>query len=149
MRIDIGVVLEGKVTGITNFGAFVTLPDGGTGMIHISEISTKYVKDIREFLEDGQQVKVKVINIDERGKVALSIKRVLEDEEKSKKDNGNSPPSEYIAPMGRRRAAPPDSFEDMMSRFKADSDEKISDLKKSTDAKRGGGFSRKNSGRYN
>lgn len=75
MQLAIGDVLEGKVTGITKFGAFVELEPGKTGMVHISEVSTDYVEDISQYLKKDQTVKVKVINITEEGKISLSIKR--------------------------------------------------------------------------
>lgn len=75
MQVEIGEILEGKVTGITKFGAFVELPEGKTGMVHISEVSNSYVEDINQFLKEGDVVKVKVININEEGKISLSIKK--------------------------------------------------------------------------
>lgn len=75
MQLAIGDVLEGKVTGITKFGAFVELPEGKTGMVHISEVSADYVEDISQYLKQDQIVKVKVINITEEGKISLSIKK--------------------------------------------------------------------------
>ena len=81
MALGAGEIVEGKVTGLTKFGAFVSLPEEKVGMIHISEVSTTYVKDIGEFLEKGQTVKVKVLNIDENGKISLSLKQVPENAE--------------------------------------------------------------------
>jgi len=78
MAVEVGNILEGKVTGITDFGAFVDLPDVGSGMVHISEIAPTYVNKITDFLEEGQTVKVKVISIGENGKIALSIKRAMD-----------------------------------------------------------------------
>ena len=75
MNLEVGTVLEGKVTGITKFGAFIALDEGKTGMVHISEITHTFVKDIRDHISDNQLVKVKVINIDKDGKVSLSIKK--------------------------------------------------------------------------
>lgn len=76
MELTVGDVLEGKVKSITNFGAFVALPDNKTGMVHISEIANAYVSDIRQHLTEGQDVKVMVIAIDPTGKINLSIKRL-------------------------------------------------------------------------
>ncbi len=78
MEFTIGQILEGKVKSITNFGAFVSLPEGKTGMVHISEIAHAYVSDIREHLTEGQDVKVMVMAIDPAGKINLSIKRTTE-----------------------------------------------------------------------
>ncbi|MBR2952892.1 MAG: S1 RNA-binding domain-containing protein [Clostridia bacterium] len=141
MQIDIGSVYDGTVTGLTKFGAFVKLENGVSGMVHISEVSNEYVNDISEHLSEGDKVKVKVIEINEKGKVSLSIKKALPKEEKPKpqkpskpkrenKDRGwkGAPQQETSAPM---------SFEDMMAKFKAQSEDKMSDLKRSSD-KRGG-----------
>ncbi len=73
--LEVGAIVEGKVTGLTAFGAFVSLPDGKSGMVHISEVSNSFVKDIKEFLKEGQDVKVKVVNITDEGKISLSIKK--------------------------------------------------------------------------
>ena len=77
MQLAIGDILEGKVTGITKFGAFVELGEGKTGMVHISEVSTDYVEDISQYLKKDQVVKVKVINITDEGKISLSIKKAM------------------------------------------------------------------------
>ena len=117
MQIKIGDIVEGKVTGITKYGAFVSLggdADGLTGMVHISEISGGFVKEISEFLELGQPVKAVVLNVGDDGKMALSIKQ-LPDTGQQKEQR---PPPEA-----------PQSFEDMINKFKRDSDEKIADLK--------------------
>lgn len=74
-EIEVGVILDGKVTGITKFGAFVALPGGKSGLVHISEIAYSYVSDVNDFLSEGQDVKVKVINIDENHRINLSIKQ--------------------------------------------------------------------------
>lgn len=139
MQIDIGSVHEGTVTGLTKFGAFVKLENGASGMVHISEISNEYVSEISEHLSEGDKVKVKVIEINEKGKISLSIKKALPQPEKPKpskpkRENNNNrgwkgtPQQETSAPM---------SFEDMMAKFKAQSEDKMSDLKRSSD-KRGG-----------
>lgn len=75
MGLEIGSILEGKVTGITKFGAFVSLPEGKSGLVHISEIANSYVNDVNEHLQLGQSVKVKVLNVTEDGKINLSIKK--------------------------------------------------------------------------
>lgn len=141
MAVEIGAILEGKVTGITNFGAFVEFPDKTTGMVHISEVSSSFIKDIHEKLSEGDIVKVKVIDINEKGKIALSIKKALPKEEESKpKRSGNDRPrrSQPQVWTGTQRSEPENmSFEDMMARFKTVSDEKMSDLKKNSAAKRG------------
>ena len=78
MSVEVGQIVEGTVSGITKFGAFILLPDGSTGMVHISEIDDSYVKDINDFLKQNEKVKVKVLAVDEKGKISLSIRRVRE-----------------------------------------------------------------------
>ena len=90
MSIEVGSKLQGKVTGITNFGAFVELPEGLTGLVHISEVADNYVKDINDHLKVGDQVEVKVINVEKDGKIGLSIKKAKERE----KTEGDRPRGE-------------------------------------------------------
>ena len=78
MSIEVGSVLDGVVSGITNFGAFIELPEGKTGLVHISEVADEYVKDVHDFLAEKDKVKVKVVAIDEKGKIGLSIKQLQE-----------------------------------------------------------------------
>ncbi len=135
MQSKIGEIYEGKVTGVTNFGAFVKLSNGESGMVHISEVASVYVKDI------------KVLAINENNKISLSIKQTQPAQPKSapkfQNDGGNfkkRPPRPAGQPDFQKRAAAPASpmsFEDMMSKFKADSEEKMSDLKRFTDTSRG------------
>ncbi len=137
MQLEVGTVLEGKVTGITKFGAFVELPGGKTGMVHISEVAPTFVKEIRDFVTENQTVKVKVMSISEDGKVSLSIKKAIAP---APRTSGPAPrvsrPGNYEWQASRRNDST--SFEDMMSRFKQTSDEKMSDLKKCMESKRGG-----------
>lgn len=139
MQLEVGGILEGKVTGVKKFGAFVLLPNGTTGMVHISEVSNQYIQELTDVLSEGQMVRVKVMSINPEGKVALSIKRTEE-----------KPPRPQRADTGKVWQPKPSaqsggsmSFEDMMSKFKTQSEEKISDLKRVTDARRGGGYSRR------
>lgn len=120
-----GSVVEGVITGITKFGAFVELPEGNVGLVHISEVADSYVKDVKDFFKENEKVKVKVINVDEKGKIGLSIKQA----EKNNKSGKNGKSS------SRQNTA---SFEDKVAKFMKESDEKQTDLKKSTDSKRGG-----------
>ena len=78
MQLEVGSILEGKVTGITKFGAFVELPGGKVGMVHISEVAPTFVKEIRDFVKENQVVKVKVLSISDDGKVSLSMKKAME-----------------------------------------------------------------------
>ena len=112
MALEVGTILSGIVTGITNFGAFIELETGETGLVHISEVADAYVKDINEHLKIREKIVVKIINIDGKGKIGLSIRQA------------------------KRR--PSVSFEERMNRFLKDSEERLGDLKKHTDAKRGG-----------
>ncbi|MBE6671489.1 MAG: S1 RNA-binding domain-containing protein [Ruminococcaceae bacterium] len=149
MSNEIGSILDGRVTSITKFGAFVALPDSKSGMIHISEISNSYVKDINEFIKVGQEVRVKVCSVDEKGRIALSLKQVEDKKEERTFDKKTVEERKTqqvdIAPKKTEN----DSFEDMMSRFLKTSSEKMTDLKKAVESKRGSsGFSRKNSKKY-
>lgn len=152
MQIEEGTILNGKVTGLTDFGAFVELEGGKTGMVHISEVASNYVKDIKEHLSVGQEVKTKVISISPEGKISLSIKRLEEQpKEQQRPQRPQKPRSERRAPNvwnGQKSSVPAEgekqSFEDMMARFKQVSDEKMTDLKRASDSKRGsGGYSRR------
>ncbi|MCD8095120.1 MAG: S1 RNA-binding domain-containing protein [Ruminococcus sp.] len=82
MQLEVGKIYDGKVTGITKFGAFVELEKGTTGMVHISEVAATYVNEIKDFLTEGQQVKVKVLSLGDNGKISLSIKKALPQSEK-------------------------------------------------------------------
>lgn len=148
MQIEVGTVLDAKITGITSFGAFAELQEGKSGLIHISEIATEYVENVSDHLKKGQKVKVKVIAID-GNKISLSIKRVGADEKKTsrpKKDKSTKkaaprstqPPEEFEFAKTRGEL----SFDDMLQKFKKDSDEKFQDLKRSNDNKRSGGYKR-------
>lgn len=135
MQVEVGSVVEGKVTGLTKFGAFVDLGDHTTGLIHISEVSNTFVNDISEFLEVGQQVKAKVVSV-ENGKISLSIKKLTAPKPKASFNRG---PREEFRP---KNEAVPQSFEDMMAKFKQSSEEKMSDFKKNIDGKRGYSYRR-------
>ncbi|MBQ3593438.1 MAG: S1 RNA-binding domain-containing protein, partial [Clostridia bacterium] len=85
MEFEIGTIVEGKVTGVTGFGAFVDLGEGKTGMVHVSEVSRTYVKDIKEFVKEGDTVKAKIISV-EGGKISLSMKQLQEDKRPARRD---------------------------------------------------------------
>lgn len=118
MSIEVGSTVEGKITGITNFGAFVELPGGETGLVHISEVANTYVKDITNYLKDGETVKVKVINIDDDGKIGLSIKQLKD-------------------PSDRKDHAPKRSFDDKMEDFLKQSSDRQQDLRNRESKRRG------------
>ena len=137
MEFGVGSVLEGKVTGITKFGAFVSLPEGKSGLVHISEIAYSYVNDVKDHLKEGQEVKVKVIGIDERNRISLSIKQLEPaPAPQARRERSSRPRTESVEFQKPRPA--PGTFEEMMARFKQDSDEKISVLRRNTENKRGG-----------
>ncbi len=136
MAIEVGAVVEGEVTGITNFGAFLQLPEGKVGLIHISEVSNVYVKDIHDFLKEHQKVKAKVLSIDARGKIALSLKQLEE-----KPETPAKPVRPKEVPVVEKRVprqTGPLSFEDKLSKFMKDSDDRLLDLRRNTESKRGG-----------
>ena len=127
MQFEVGSILEGKVVSVTKFGAFVEIDEGKTGMVHISEVSNTYVNDIAE-----------------HGKVSLSIKKALPQEDRPQKKQHKG--AVYVDYSGSNRKKEPMSFEDMLTKFKQSSDEKMSDLKKSIGNKQRG-YSRKSSSR--
>lgn len=134
MQIEVGQIVEGKITGITNFGVFVDLGDNKTGMVHISEVARSYVTDIHEFVKENDTVKMKVLSIDEGGKISLSIKRAQENTQKEKKERNNHSSRQSAKIDSSYTWTPkkqePASFEEMMNLFKQTSDEKFSDLKR-------------------
>ncbi|MGP4109168.1 MULTISPECIES: S1 domain-containing RNA-binding protein [Virgibacillus] len=121
MSIEVGSKLQGKVTGITNFGAFVELGEGKTGLVHISEVADNYVKDINEHLTVGDEVTVKVINVEKDGKIGLSIKKAKD---------------KPVRPKNNRDRG--ENFESKMNKFLKDSEDRLASLKKHTESKRGG-----------
>ena len=157
MELTVGAVLEGKVKSITNFGAFVALPDNKTGMVHISEIANAYVSDIRQHLSEGQDVKVMVIAIDPAGKINLSMKRLEPKPQNAagsgrpnfRRDNRDNQNSQQSAPQGSRpmnRPAQPEKrvtapvsppapktadqlFEERLKAFMSESDSKLSSMR--------------------
>lgn len=143
MQLEVGAVFDGKITGLTNFGAFVELPGGKTGMVHISEVANTYVKEIREYVKENQIVKVKVLSIGNDGKVSLSMKKAIDPPPPAARKTQSPPRPDNYEWQARRSDGM--SFEDMMQKFKQASDEKMSDLKRVTEAKNGG-FSRRGGG---
>ena len=157
MSIEVGNILPGKVTGITNFGAFVDLGNRKTGLVHISEVSNSYIKDIKDVLTVGDEVQVKVMEIAGDGKVSLSIRRASADsseeitEEKPKFQKSaprnqegqgfKKPFSAKSAPSFEKKSpsqAKVNDFDAMMSSFLKDSEDRLTSLKRNTEGKRGG-----------
>lgn len=159
MAIEVGEKLTGKVTGITNFGAFVDLGSGTTGLVHISEISDAYVKDIHDVLSVGDEVTVKVMAIKD-GKIGLSIRKAVDKPQAAHAASGHSDHFSHAPHTdnhgdrkfsssrphnggGRSfghggKEAPKDDFDSMMSGFLKESESRLSDLRHNTEGKRGG-----------
>ena len=148
MELSVGSVLEGKVTGITKFGAFVTLPEGKSGLVHISEIANAFVNDVHDFLTMGQMVNVKVLSITPDGKINLSIKQTLPDQPAPRRP---APRPQAAAPAPRpapaqwtpaepgvvRGPSSDASFEDKLKQFMQESDSRMSGNKLYADRKGG------------
>lgn len=141
MQLEVGTIVEGKVTGFTSFGAFIDLGDGKKGLVHISEVANEYVKEIGEHLTVGQDVKVKILSVGDDGKISLSIKKAAEEKKPQPKPRQSSPRPANVWQGNKSADSGARSFEDMMAKFKQVSDEKMSDLKR--DSKHGGGFNRR------
>ncbi len=153
MAIEVGTILEGKVSEITKFGAFVDLPDSKTGMVHISEVAPTFINEISEYVQVGQTVKVKVLAIN-GNKISLSMKQALpkdkqkrpqRTQQRSRQPYKPAPPvtspGDYEWQSSRKNS--PSSFEDMMSKFKQTSEDKMSDLKRGGESR---GYSRRGNG---
>jgi len=149
MEPQVGSILEGKVTSIMKFGAFVALEGGGSGLVHISEIANTFVEDVHDHLQTGQAVKVLVLSA-EKGRVNLSIKRALPREERaprapaaSRHSGAPRAPAQPVQPPKSRRGPAPlppsgdQEFEDKLKRFLSSSEGKMADLNRSLDGKRG------------
>jgi len=143
MEFGVGTIVEGKVTGITKFGAFVSLPEGKSGLVHISEIAYSYVNDVKDHLKEGQEVKVKVIGIDENGRINLSIKKAMDPPPRpAGQGRPGGRPGGHSGGGFRGKPAPaePTTFEDRLKQFMASSDSKLSELRQSErrSSRRGG-----------
>ncbi|MBU5592093.1 RNA-binding protein S1 [Clostridium sp. MSJ-4] len=133
MTLMAGNILEGTVVNITNFGAFVEV-EGKTGLVHISEVADTFVKDIKEYLKEQDKVKVKVISIDDNGKISLSIKQA-----NIKKKSVRPAEIDWNTEKGKNSSG---NFEDIMSKFLKDSEERMQDVKKHQD-NRARGYNKK------
>lgn len=132
MLLEVGKLIEGKVVSITKFGAFIQLPGGKTGLVHISEVAEEYVKDIRDHLKENQTVKVKILSVDDNGKISLSIKKALDPKPAARANR----PADID---WRKDSMDKMSFEERLAKFMKDSDERMLDLKRNIESKRGGG----------
>ena len=143
MQLQVGMVIEGKVTGITKFGAFVALPEGKSGLVHISEIANTFVNDVHDYVQDGQTVKVKIIGIGDDGKINLSIKKADEHAPQQRQDQRPPRPASAAQPRqygGPRQAVPRAngptgdvSFDDKLKQFMQESDSRMADNKMYSD----------------
>ncbi len=153
MAIEVGAKLQGKVSGITNFGAFIDLGEKKTGLVHISEVSNGFVKDIHDVLSVGDEVTVKVTSVGNDGKIGLSIRQADESQpprpekkyppkgkfEHKDRDNRHQAPKK-ASPMQNQKQ----DFDSLMSNFLKDSDDRLSSIKRNTEGKRGGRGGRRN-----
>ncbi|MDO5784147.1 MAG: S1 RNA-binding domain-containing protein [Eubacteriales bacterium] len=153
MELAVGEIITGKVTGITKFGAFVSLPEGKTGLVHISEVDQSYVSDIRDHLTEGQEVKVKIIAVDDNGRVNLSIKKAQPRPDSERRSSGRNGGNGYAQRSGNKRGQPrtnggtyaarpavkeaPASFEDKLKHFMQDSESRMADYRHNIDRKNG------------
>ena len=139
MELTVGTIITGKVTTITKFGAFIALPGGKSGLVHISEVAPTFVNDVHDFLAEGQEVSVKILAITPEGKINLSVKQAL-----PKPERPERPTRRESAP---RRAAQPapvpaepaeQTFEDKLKQFLSSSERKMADLNRNISGKQGG-----------
>lgn len=140
MQLQVGMVTEGKVTGITKFGAFVALSEGKSGLVHISEIANTFVNDVHDYVQDGQTVKVKVIGISPDGKINLSIKKAEEQPRPERRPPRPQSQQQPRQPYGSRQPMPrangptgDASFEDKLKQFMQESDSRMADNKMYSD----------------
>ena len=151
MELEIGAIQEGKVTGITKFGAFVLLPGGKSGLVHISEIANAYVNDVNDYLKVGDAVKVKILSVNEAGKINLSIKQAQPSAPRPAytprpaQPAANAPRPAYTtrpantyrsAPLHGGEVAPPTgdtSFEDKLKQYMAESESRLSEISRYND----------------
>ncbi|MCS6862048.1 MAG: S1 RNA-binding domain-containing protein [Abditibacteriales bacterium] len=133
MAVEVGSIVEGTVVKLLPYGVLVKLPDGATGLVHISEIDDRYVRDVNEYFQVNDSVSVKVLNIGERGRYELSVRQA-----RSSSEGGSDDPltertsRRYVSPEER------ESFENKLSDFLRHSNERLLDLKRNIESKRGG-----------
>ena len=143
MELAVGTIVSGKVTTITKFGAFVSLGDNKSGLVHISEVAAAFVSDVHDFLTEGQEVQVKILAISPEGKINLSIKQALPAAQEPKRAyRPQNAPQRNVqrsapaaAPAAPAAPAEP-SFEDKLKQFMTMSDSKMSELNRNRDGKR-------------
>ena len=128
MSIEVGNKLKGKITGIKKFGAFVELPEGKSGLVHISEVADNYVENVEDHLSVGDEVEVKVLSIADDGKISLSIKKAKDRPRKPRHSKAN-----HGKPVQKT-----EDFEKKLSNFLKDSEDKLTSIKRQTESRRGG-----------
>ena len=133
MSIEVGNKLKGKTTGIKKFGAFVELPEGKSGLVHISEVADNYVENVEDHLSVGDEVEVKVLSIADDGKISLSIKKAKDRPRKPRHSKAN-----HGKPVQKT-----EDFEKKLSNFLKDSEDKLTSIKRQTESRRGGKGSRR------
>lgn len=133
MSIEVGNKLKGKITGIKKFGAFVELPEGKSGLVHISEVADNYVENVEDHLSVGDEVEVKVLSIADDGKISLSIKKAKDCPRKPRHSKAN-----HGKPVQKT-----EDFEKKLSNFLKDSEDKLTSIKRQTESRRGGKGSRR------
>ena len=144
MELQVGSILEGKVTTITKFGAFVALPGGKSGLVHISEVAAAFVSDVHDFLTEGQEVQVKILSISPEGKINLSVKQAqtAPQEDKPRTAYRTQPTAQRgvqrntVAQAVTSAAPTEQTFEDKLKQFMTMSDSKMSELNRNRDGKR-------------
>ena len=131
MGLEVGAVVEGKVTGITKFGAFVALPEGRSGLVHISEVANSYVKEVGDYLAVGQTVRVRVLSIAGDGKINLSVRQAAEPAPTAARTAPQRQARQNVSADSAPRIADPPSgdkaFEDRLKKFMQESDSRIAD----------------------
>lgn len=134
MAVSVGEIVEGTVTGITNFGAFVKLPGGNSGLVHISEISNDYVEKVSDYLKKDEKVKVKVLSVTKEGKISLSVRQ-------AKPKTSKPVEIDWSKEEDTQKGL---SFEDKLSKFLKDSNDKM-DQVKTRDSRKSSGMRKKTS----
>lgn len=144
MELAVGSIVTGKVTTITKFGAFIALPGGKSGLVHISEVAPTFVNDVHDFLAEGQEVSVKILAITPEGKINLSVKQTLPKPERPERPTRREPAPRRVAQPAPVPAEPAEqTFEDKLKQFMSVSDSKQSELNRYMAGKRGGSRRRK------
>lgn len=144
MSLEVGQKVEGKITGLAKFGAFIDLGNNKTGLVHISEVSDKFVEDINDELNVGQIVTVEVLTIGDDGKIALSMRDKEKEAQQKKEERKAAPVRKQSSRPSQPRQNSSRNFDSLMDDFLKDSETRLSSLRKNTESKRGGRGGRRN-----